>query len=146
MERFSPPAMPCCTPSAVSQQPSKLERETKTTLVEKDGRRLHLTEVGRVLADHASRVISALDEAEAALAAHRDTMSGRPRVASFATACRALLPSSAIGRRFRCDSRPASSTWNGRGPAIRAAISALRAAWQHHETTVWPATGAPRPP
>jgi len=81
-----------CTPSAVSQQLSKLERETKTTLVEKDGRRLRLTEVGRVLADHASRVISAIDEAEAALAAHRDTVSGHLRVASFATACRALLP------------------------------------------------------
>jgi DNA-binding transcriptional LysR family regulator len=81
-----------CTPSAVSQQVSKLERETKTTLVEKDGRRLRLTEAGRVLADHASRVITALDEAEAALAAHRDTVSGRLRMASFATACRALLP------------------------------------------------------
>src|SRR5687767_12946052 len=81
-----------CTPSAVSQQLSKLERETKTTLVEKDGRRLRLTEAGRVLADHAGRVITALDEAEAALAAHRDTVSGHLRVAAFATACRALLP------------------------------------------------------
>jgi DNA-binding transcriptional LysR family regulator len=69
-----------------------LERETKTTLVEKDGRRLRLTEAGRVLADHAGRVITALDEAEAALADHRDTVSGHLRVAAFATACRALLP------------------------------------------------------
>ena len=65
-----------CTPSAVSQQLSKLERETDTTLVEKDGRRLRLTEAGRLLADHADRVLAALDEAEAALAAHRDTVSG----------------------------------------------------------------------
>jgi DNA-binding transcriptional LysR family regulator len=81
-----------CTPSAVSQQLAKLERETGATLVEKDGRRLRLTEAGRVLADHAERVLSAVDEAESALAAHRDTVIGRLTVAAFATACRALLP------------------------------------------------------
>jgi DNA-binding transcriptional LysR family regulator len=81
-----------CTPSAVSQQLAKLERETGATLVEKDGRRLRLTEAGRVLADHAERVLAAVDEAEAALAAHRDTVTGRLTVSAFATACRALLP------------------------------------------------------
>jgi DNA-binding transcriptional LysR family regulator len=81
-----------CTPSAISQQLAKLERETGTTLVEKDGRGLRLTEAGRVLAAHAERVLATVDEAEAALAAHRDTVIGRLTVASFATACRALLP------------------------------------------------------
>ncbi|MFC7532738.1 LysR substrate-binding domain-containing protein [Actinoplanes sp. GCM10030250] len=81
-----------CTPSAISQQISKLERETGATLVEKDGRRLRLTEAGRVLAGHAERVLAGVDEAEAALAAHRDTVTGRLTVASFATACRALMP------------------------------------------------------
>ncbi|HEX6873785.1 MAG TPA: LysR substrate-binding domain-containing protein [Micromonosporaceae bacterium] len=81
-----------CTPSAVSQQLSKLERETKTTLVEKDGRRLRLTDAGRTLAEHATRVLAAVDEAEAALAAHRDTVAGRLTIAAFATACRGLLP------------------------------------------------------
>lgn len=81
-----------CTPSAVSQQLAKLERETGTTLVEKDGRRLRLTEAGRVLAAHAERLLAGVDEAEAALAAHRDTVTGRLTVAAFATACRALLP------------------------------------------------------
>jgi DNA-binding transcriptional LysR family regulator len=81
-----------CTPSAVSQQLAKLERETGATLVEKDGRRLRLTEAGRVLAGHAERVLATVDEAEAALAAHRDTVTGRLTVAAFATACRALLP------------------------------------------------------
>ncbi|WP_250030499.1 LysR family transcriptional regulator [Paractinoplanes maris] len=81
-----------CTPSAVSQQLAKLERETGATLVEKDGRRLRLTEAGRVLARHAERVLATVDEAEAALAAHRDTVVGRLTVAAFATACRALLP------------------------------------------------------
>src|SRR4051812_9008504 len=81
-----------CTPSAVSQQLAKLERETGATLVEKDGRGLRLTEAGRLLAQHAERVLATVDEAEAALAAHRDTVVGRLTVAAFATACRALLP------------------------------------------------------
>src|SRR5262245_61184118 len=81
-----------CTPSAVSQQLAKLERETRSALVEKDGRRLRLTDAGRVLAEHATRVLAAVDEAEAALAAHRETVTGRLTVAAFATACRALLP------------------------------------------------------
>ncbi|MEV4637214.1 LysR substrate-binding domain-containing protein [Actinoplanes sp. NPDC049548] len=81
-----------CTPSAVSQQLGKLERETGATLVEKAGRGLRLTEAGRVLADHAERVLATVDEAEAALAAHRDTVVGRLTVAAFATACRSLLP------------------------------------------------------
>ncbi|MDG4826211.1 LysR substrate-binding domain-containing protein [Asanoa sp. WMMD1127] len=81
-----------CTPSAVSQQLGKLERETGATLVEKDGRRIRLTTAGRVLADHAARVLAALDEAEAALAAQRDTVTGRLTIAAFATACRGLLP------------------------------------------------------
>ncbi|GIE96913.1 LysR family transcriptional regulator [Paractinoplanes rishiriensis] len=81
-----------CTPSAVSQQLAKLERETGATLVEKDGRGLRLTEAGRLLAGHAERVLAAVDEAESALMAHRDTVTGRLNVAAFATACRALLP------------------------------------------------------
>ncbi|WP_433829388.1 LysR family transcriptional regulator [Actinoplanes sp. CA-015351] len=81
-----------CTPSAVSQQIAKLERETGAVLVEKDGRRLRLTDAGRVLADHAERVLTSVQEAEAALAAHRDTVTGRLTVAAFATACRALMP------------------------------------------------------
>ena len=37
-------------------------------------------------------MLAALDEAEAALAAQRDTVTGRVTVAAFATACRGLLP------------------------------------------------------
>jgi DNA-binding transcriptional LysR family regulator len=81
-----------CTPSAISQQLAKLERETGAVLIEKDGRRLRLTEAGRVLAGHAERVLTSVAEAETALAAHRDTVTGRLTVAAFATACRALLP------------------------------------------------------
>src|SRR5256885_6580380 len=80
------------TPSAVSQHLTKLDRETGSRLLEKDGRRLRLTEAGRVLVRHAGRVLAAVEEAEAALAAHHTTVSGRLTVASFPTACRGLLP------------------------------------------------------
>jgi DNA-binding transcriptional LysR family regulator len=81
-----------CTPSAVSQHLAKLDRETGSTLVEKDGRRLRLTEAGRVLVAHAGHVLAAVEEAEAALAAHRGEVSGRVTIASFPTGCRGLLP------------------------------------------------------
>lgn len=81
-----------CTPSAISQHLAKLERETGSTLVEKDGRRLRLTEAGKVLVAHAGRILAAVEEAEAALAAHRETVSGHLSIASFPTACRGLLP------------------------------------------------------
>jgi DNA-binding transcriptional LysR family regulator len=81
-----------CTPSAISQHLAKLDREIGATLVEKDGRRLRLTEAGRVLAEHAGRILAALEEAEAALAAHQETVCGRLSIASFPTACRGLLP------------------------------------------------------
>ncbi len=81
-----------CTPSAISQHLSKLDREIGCTVVEKDGRRLRLTDAGRVLVDHAGRILAALEEAEAALAAHQETVCGRLAIGSFPTACRGLLP------------------------------------------------------
>jgi DNA-binding transcriptional LysR family regulator len=81
-----------CTPSAVSQHLAKLDRETGSTLLERDGRRLRLTEAGRVLVRHAGRVLAAVEEAEAALAAHHTTVSGRLVIGSFPTACRGLVP------------------------------------------------------
>lgn len=81
-----------CTPSAISQQIAKLERETGTKLCEKDGRGLRLTDAGRVLAASAVAVLDQLEQAEATLAAHHNTVTGRVTIASFATACRALLP------------------------------------------------------
>jgi DNA-binding transcriptional LysR family regulator len=81
-----------CTPSAISQHLGKLERETDARLVERDGRRLRLTEAGRIFVEHATRVLAAMEEAEAALAAHHQTVSGRIMVSSFPTACRGLLP------------------------------------------------------
>ena len=81
-----------CTPSAISQHLGKLERETGTALVQRDGRRLRLTEAGRLLAVHANRVLAAVEEAESALAAHHTAVAGPVTVSAFPTACRGLLP------------------------------------------------------
>ena len=46
------------TPSAVSQQLAKLEREAGATLTEPAGRTLRLTPAGRVLAEHAAEILA----------------------------------------------------------------------------------------
>ena len=80
------------TPSAVSQQLSALERETRVQLVERVGRGVRLTTAGKVLAEHSERVFEALDEAASALRALQGEPSGRLRVASFPSVVRLVLP------------------------------------------------------
>jgi len=80
------------TPSAVSQQLSALERETRVALVERAGRGVRLTAAGRVLVERSERVFEALDEAEAALQALQSEPTGRLRVASFPSVVRVVFP------------------------------------------------------
>ncbi|MEV2274776.1 LysR family transcriptional regulator [Nocardiopsis sp. NPDC049922] len=80
------------TPSAVSQQVAKLERETGATLLERRGRGVVLTDAADLLVDTAARVLSLVEEAEVALEERRGRPSGRLTVAAFATAARGLLP------------------------------------------------------
>ncbi len=53
------------TPSGVSQQLAKLEREAGASLTEPAGRGLRLTPAGRVLADHAVEVLARMATARA---------------------------------------------------------------------------------
>ena len=71
------------TASAVSQQLRVLEVETGATLLQQDGRTLGLTRVGEVLVRHVRLVLSAMDEAESAVAAARDGIVGHVSIASF---------------------------------------------------------------
>ncbi|MGW8650464.1 LysR family transcriptional regulator, partial [Nocardia salmonicida] len=57
------------TTSAVSQQLRILEEEVGAVLTRREGRVLRLTHAGRVLVDYTSRIITALEEAESAVAA-----------------------------------------------------------------------------
>jgi len=88
------------TPSAVSQQLAALEREAGVPLLERTGRRVALTPAGTVLAGYAESVIAVLEEASAALAATRDSLTGPLRIGAFQSAARVILPPAlvALGR------------------------------------------------
>lgn len=88
------------TPSAVSQQLAKLEREVGQGLLIRDGRGVRLTDPARRLADHACRVLVVLEEAQADLEESRGAVYGTLTIAAFATAARGLAPHliTAVGR------------------------------------------------
>jgi DNA-binding transcriptional LysR family regulator len=80
------------TPSAVSQQLATLEREAGVALLERQGRRLLLTDAGRGLVEHADAVIERLELAASELAATAaGEVAGRMRIAAFQTAASALM-------------------------------------------------------
>jgi DNA-binding transcriptional LysR family regulator len=79
------------TPSAVSQQLKILQREARVTLLEPDGRRVRLTDAGRVLVARTDEVLAALDRAHADMDGFRTTPRGRVRVALFPSGAAMLL-------------------------------------------------------
>lgn len=80
------------TPSAVSQQIAKLERETRTVLLERQGRGVRLTEQAHHLAAAAQELLSIVERTETELEERRGLPAGRLTVAAFASAARGLLP------------------------------------------------------
>lgn len=92
------------TTSAVSQQMAKLEREVGQRLLAKNGRGVRLTDAGRLLAEHAARILSQVELAQSELEAQRGQVVGELRLAAFPTAVRGLFP--AVFRALR-DGHPA---------------------------------------
>ena len=80
------------SPSAVSQQIAKLEREVGEPLLERRGRGVVLTDAASVLSEHAGRALSVLSQAEAELDARRQVVAGRLSIGAFSTAARGLAP------------------------------------------------------
>ncbi|MFE9439039.1 LysR family transcriptional regulator [Streptomyces sp. NPDC006602] len=80
------------TTSAVSQQMSKLEREVDQQLLAKNGRGVRLTDAGRLLAEHAARILSQVELAQSDLEAQRGQVVGELRLSAFPTAARGLFP------------------------------------------------------
>ncbi|MBN9742344.1 LysR family transcriptional regulator [Amycolatopsis sp. A1MSW2902] len=80
------------TPSGVSQQLAKLEREAGLALLEPRGRTVRLTRAGQVLVGHAERVLAQLAEARTDLERLREDVFGPLRIGSIATCVHALLP------------------------------------------------------
>ena len=81
-----------CTPSAVSQQLSALEREAGVPLLRRNGRGVALTAAGVDLAERTEGVLALLEEAAAALASARTDLVGELRIGVFPTAVHTLLP------------------------------------------------------
>ncbi|MFD5696937.1 LysR family transcriptional regulator [Streptomyces lasiicapitis] len=80
------------TPSALSQQISKLETELGTRLLERRPTGVTLTPVGAVLVEHAERVIGELRQARAAVDAAMGALPQRLALGSFSTAAQVLVP------------------------------------------------------
>nr|BFD84720.1 LysR family transcriptional regulator [Streptomyces sp. Xyl84] len=80
------------TSSAVSQQIAKLERETRTVLLERAGRGVRLTDEAHQLVATAQELLAIVERAETELEERRGVPAGRLTVAAFASAARGLLP------------------------------------------------------
>ena len=80
------------TQSAVSQAIATLESEAGVPLIERDRRGVRPTTAGERLAEHAGRILTQLDAAEAELGAIAGIAGGELRLASFPTAGATLMP------------------------------------------------------
>ncbi|WP_141012927.1 LysR family transcriptional regulator [Nocardioides sambongensis] len=79
------------TPSAVSQQIKRLERQTGVPLLERVGRGVMLTGHGVHLVAAGARVLADLEELEAGLQRRAGVVAGRFRLAAFSTAIRGVV-------------------------------------------------------
>jgi DNA-binding transcriptional LysR family regulator len=79
------------TPSAISQQVKRLERQTSVTLLERVGRGVMLTREGRHLVDSGSRLLADLESIESGLHQQAGTVAGHLRITAFSTAMRGLV-------------------------------------------------------
>jgi DNA-binding transcriptional LysR family regulator len=79
------------TPSAVSQQVKRLERQTGVPLLERVGRGVMLTRHGRHLIDEGTRLLAGLEELQSGLHHQAGAVAGRVRLTAFSTAVRGLI-------------------------------------------------------
>ncbi len=79
------------TPSAVSQQVKRLERQTGVPLLERVGRGVMLTVHGRHLVDAGSHLLTELEAIESGLHRQAATVAGHLRIVAFSTAMRGLV-------------------------------------------------------
>jgi DNA-binding transcriptional LysR family regulator len=91
------------TPSAVSQQVKRLERQTGVPLLERVGRGVMLTSHGQHLVDADEQVLADLEQLETSLQQRAGVVAGRLRLAAFSTAMRGLVAPIA---RDLCDAHP----------------------------------------
>src|SRR6478609_10694199 len=87
------------TPSAVSQQVKRLERQTGVPLLERVGRGVMLTHHGRHLVEEGARLLTDLEQIESGLHHQVGAVAGRLRLTAFSTAMRGLVAPVAGGLR-----------------------------------------------
>src|SRR6478736_6839978 len=102
------------TPSAVSQQVKRLERQTGVPLLERVGRGVMLTDHGRHLVDAGARLLSDLEQVEAGLHRRAGAVAGHLRLTAFSTAMRGLV--APVVRRLRDDHPDLTLTLTEREP------------------------------
>lgn len=78
--------------SAISQQLTRLERDTGVVLLEPAGRGVQLTLIASQLVQHAERIIEELEATDATLVAGRDGHTEVVRIAGFNTFATEMLP------------------------------------------------------
>lgn len=90
------------SPSAVSQQLDKLSAEVGAPVLERVGRGVRLTDVGRTLDEQAGVLLAAEQKAIAAIEQARQGLAARLRIGVFPTAAGSLLPAvlEDLGQRF----------------------------------------------
>lgn len=79
------------TPSAISQQIKKLERQSRTPMLERVGRTVILTERGRLLAERGTLLLADLEQVENIALGDPEELRGTLQIASFSTASRGIL-------------------------------------------------------
>lgn len=79
------------TPSAVSQQIKRLERQAGVRLLERVGRGVVLTALGRELVDAGTPLLGELERIESGLHRSAGNIAGHLRLAAFSTAMRGLV-------------------------------------------------------
>jgi DNA-binding transcriptional LysR family regulator len=79
------------TPSAVSQQVKRLEKQAGVPLLERVGRGVMLTSHGRHLVDAGARLLTDLEAIEAGLHQQAEAVAGHLRLVAFSTAMRGMV-------------------------------------------------------
>ncbi len=79
------------TPSAVSQQIKRLEKQTGVPLLERVGRGVLLTRHGRHLVERGTQLLDGLEELQSGLHRQAGTVAGHLRLLAFSTAVRGLV-------------------------------------------------------
>src|ERR1700678_3189868 len=111
------------TPSAVSQQIKRLERQTGGPLLEGVGRGVMLTRHGRHLVEQGARLLSDLEELQSGLHEQAGTVAGHGRLAAFSTAQRGQVRRAAFSTAMRGRVAPALPPVLAAHPGLRVSLT-----------------------